>query len=155
MFLKIITYPDKILREKNEEVRDVNGEIKHLALNMIETMKKADGVGLAAPQIGVNKRIIVVDWKDDDLVLINPKIKKKSWGKDIATEGCLSFPGFETKVKRSKKVTVSALDYLGKPIKIETEGLPARILQHEIDHLNGILIIDKATKEERKKYKQP
>ena len=145
MFLEILKHPNNILREKNENINKVDNETRNLVLDMIETMKKSDGAGLAAPQIGVNKNIIVVDWKGDDIVLINPKIKRKSWGKNTSTEGCLSLPGLEVNVKRYNKITVTALDYSGNSIKIEADGLLSRILQHEIDHLNGILILDKDT----------
>ena len=152
MRLNIVTYPDKILRKKNEEVKVINQDIKNLVLDMIETMQKADGVGIAAPQVGVNKKIIIVHWQGDDYVFINPKIIKKSFLKYTDKEGCLSFPGLELMVKRSKKITVKALDYSSKEIEVEASGLFARILQHEIDHIEGNLLVDFANKEEKKDY---
>ncbi len=154
MRLNIVTYPDKILRAKNEEITEVNQEIKDLALDMIETMHKSDGVGIAAPQVGVNKKIIIVNWQDEDHVFINPKITKKSFLKYIDKEGCLSFPGIEIMIKRPKKITVKALDYSGKPIEIQAEGLFARILQHEIGHIEGNLLIDFASQKEKDDYKK-
>lgn len=152
MFLNIVTYPDKILRNKSQEIKEVDQEVKDLALNMIETMKKSDGVGLAGSQVGINKRIVVIGWEDNDIVLINPVVTKKSILKCVEKEGCLSFPELELEIKRPKKVTVQAIDYSGKKIKIDAEGLLARILQHEIDHINGILIIDKANKKQKDDY---
>lgn len=152
MRLNIIAYPNKILRNKNKEIGEINKDIKNLALDMIETMHKSDGVGIAAPQVGVNKKIIIVNWEDEDLVLINPVITKKSFFKYMDKEGCLSFPGLEIMVKRPKKIAVKALDYSGEKIRVKAEGLFARILQHEIDHIEGKLLIDYASKEEKNKY---
>lgn len=153
MFLDVLKYPNKALRGKNKKIEKVDSEVRNLVLDMIETMKKADGVGLAAPQVGVNKNIVVVDWDGDDIVLINPKIKRKSWRKNTSTEGCLSLPKLNVSVKRHNKITVTALDYSGDSIKIEAEGLLSRILQHEIDHLNGVLILDKCTSAQKSRYK--
>ena len=141
--LKILKYPDAVLKKKAQKVATVDRQIKNLALDMIETMNKVGGVGLAAPQIGVSQRIIAVKNEDEDWVIINPEIIKKSWRKETSTEGCLSLPGVEVKVKRHHKITVKGLNYSGESIIIEAKGLLARIFQHEIDHLNGVLIIDK------------
>lgn len=154
MFLKILKYPNDILRKPNEIVEEVTPEVKDLILNMIETMHKADGVGLAAPQIGVNKRIIVVHWQGDDLVFINPKITKRSWRKDKDTEGCLSFPGLFVEIKRPVSISVTALGYSGKEMKVSMNGMFARMIQHEMDHLDGTLIVDRISKKKRIEYEK-
>ena len=140
---EIIKYPDPILRKKCQEVREVTMEIKKLVEEMILALEKKQGVGLSAPQVGVLKRVIVIETEKGPIGLINPKIIKKSREKEIMEEGCLSFPGLWLKIKRAKEVEVEALDKEGKGIRMEAEGLIAKILQHEIDHLDGILFIDK------------
>lgn len=139
--LKIVKLGDPVLRQPTEPVTTITKKISRLIQNMIETMYAADGVGLAAPQVGVSKKIVVIDVGDGPIVLINPKIVSGS-GEDIDVEGCLSIPGKQAYVKRMAEVVVKALDGEGKPIKIEGRGYLARALQHEIDHLNGILFID-------------
>jgi|SRR5690625_4781402 peptide deformylase len=139
--LKIVKLGDPVLRQPTEPVTKITKKISRLIQNMIETMYAADGVGLAAPQVGVSKKIVVIDVGDGPIVLINPKIVSGS-GEDIDVEGCLSIPGKQAYVKRMAEVVVEALDGEGKPIKIEGRGYLARALQHEIDHLNGILFID-------------
>ena len=111
--------------------------------NLQETMLKADGLGLAAPQVDQLIRIIAVNMDESTQIMINPKITKKSWSRNIAEEGCLSIPNIYAKVKRSKKINVEYLDRQGQPQKLKTKNLAARIIQHEIDHLDGILFIDK------------
>ncbi len=110
---------------------------------MVKIMKANEGIGLAAPQAGQSLRIIVIEYSEGALALINPKITRKSFKKDIMEEGCLSLPDIRKDVKRSIKITIKALNLKGEPVKLKAEGLLARIIQHEIDHLNGILIIDK------------
>lgn len=139
--LEIKKYPDPILREKCQEVEKVTPEIKKLIEDMAETMEKNNGIGLAAPQVGVLKRVIVAETEKGPIGLINPAILKKSKEKILDEEGCLSFPKLFLKIPRWKKIEVTALDGNGK--KIKARGLVARILQHEIDHLDGILYIDK------------
>jgi len=151
--LKIKKYPDPILRKKSEEVREVTQEIKNLGWDMVETMTENEGIGLAAPQVGELKRIIVVHpiekrtveekSKIKPQIFINPKIIKKSGETIIDEEGCLSFPGLWLKIKRTKEVEIEALNEEGQVVKIKAEGLPAKIFQHEIDHLDGILFIDR------------
>ena len=143
MILEIRKYPHPILRRKSEEVKKVTPELKRLIEDMIETMEKNDGAGLAAPQVGILKRVIVAETERGPIGLINPEIIKKSKEKILAEEGCLSFPGLFLKIKRAKEVEVKALDVEGKEMKIKAEGLLARVLQHEIDHLDGILFVDK------------
>ena len=151
--LEIKKYPDPILRKKCEEVAEITPEIKELALNMGESMIKDKGIGLSAPQVGESKRIIIVHLIEErspeekekkvPQVFINPKIIKKSKETAIEEEGCLSFPDLFLKIKRAEEVEVETLNLNGEKIKIEAKGLPARILQHEIDHLDGILFIDR------------
>ncbi len=141
--LKIRKYGDPILRKKCQEVKDVNQEIKRLADDMAETMFEFEGAGLAAPQIGKEKRVITANLGNGkSLSLINPEILKKT-GKTIMEEGCLSLPDIFVEIKRPEKVIVEGLDKDGKKVRIKAKALLSRILQHEIDHLNGILMIDR------------
>jgi len=145
--LEINEYGEPVLREKALPVKEVTPEILNIIKDMAETMYA--GVGLAAPQVGVSKRIILVDGEEDGLiVLINPMIIK-SEGEAVAEEGCLSIPGIYSQVKRASKVTVKALNENGDPIEITKEALTARALQHEIDHLDGILFVDRIGRMER------
>jgi len=143
---KIILYPNKILRKKSEEVgEEIDEEIRNLAREMVEIMVKEDGIGLAAPQLGILKRIIVVMTENGPEVFINPVIVKKSKESETMEEGCLCFPGVFLKIKRVKKVEVEVLNLQGEKIRMKTEGLVARIFQHEADHLDGILFVDRAS----------
>ena len=147
--LEIKEYGEPVLREKALPVEEITPEILNFIKDMAETMYADSGVGLAAPQVGVSKRIILVDGEEDGLiVLINPVIIK-SEGEVVAEEGCLSVPDIYSQVKRSSKVTVKALNEKGESIEITNEGLIARALQHEIDHLDGILFIDRIGRMER------
>ena len=150
---EIIKYPNLILRKKCQEVKEVTEEIRNLGLDMIESMTESQGIGLAAPQVGELKRIIAVHLvkergfeakvEVEPRVFINPKIVKKSKEDELEEEGCLSFPGLWLKIKRAKEVEVEALNEKGEKIHLKAQGLPARILQHEIDHLDGVLFIDR------------
>ena len=141
--LEIKEYGEPVLREKALPVKEITPGILNFIKDMAETMYADSGVGLAAPQVGVSKRIIILDGEEDGLiVLINPVIVK-SEGEVVEEEGCLSIPGIYSQVRRSSKVTVKALNENGDPIEITKEGLTARALQHEIDHLDGILFIDR------------
>ena len=143
--LKIITIPDPILRKKSVKITDVfDVKIQKLIPQMFETMIKGDGVGLAAPQIGLNIRLIVVKHKDGNIAMINPKIVFKSLIKEWGEEGCLSVPGTFGEVKRSKKITVKYTDEKGKNKTMIASGFLARVIQHEVDHLDGKLFTDKA-----------
>jgi peptide deformylase len=142
MTLRIRKYPDPILRRRAQEISVIDDEIRRLADAMIETMVLAKGYGLAAPQVGVLKRIITLDVEDDFYALINPEIIQKSDETEVWVEGCLSIPGIEAEFPRPAKVTVRALNLDGNEILLERDGLAARVLQHEIDHLNGVLFID-------------
>lgn len=152
--LKLEKYNSPILREKSLPVKKVDEEIKELVQNMIETMYAESGVGLAAPQVGVLKRVIVLDTEEQGvIVLINPVIVKKE-GESREEEGCLSVPGISTPVQRFSKVTVEAMDLEGNKFQIMQEGLLAIALQHEIDHLNGYLFIDRLSTARRLMLKE-
>ncbi len=135
---------DEILKKKSREVEVIDDKIQELIDDMIETMHKFNGVGLAAVQVGVLKRVVVIDLYDDNgvLVLINPEIKKEK-GEQEVEEGCLSFPNQFAKIIRPMEVTVEALDRDGKKIKVKGKELLAQAMSHEVDHLNGELFIDK------------
>lgn len=149
--LTILTDDNPRLRLKSHKVTHFDKDLRTLAKNMFESMEAANGIGLAAPQVGALQRLIVIDIPEDmdyegsehfQTVLVNPEIVKCS-GEQIGEEGCLSIPGWYGDVKRYENVTVKGQDLYGKPVKIKTSGLPARCLQHEIDHLDGILFTDK------------
>ena len=147
MIRKILRFPNPILKKKAKAVKRITPEITKLIDDMLETMRKAPGVGLAAPQIGESVRVIVAELVPEGkepltLALVNPKILSKS-GKQTFTEGCLCLPGVEAPIERSSKVAVKALNRSGENVEITAEGLLATILQHEIDHLNGIVFTDK------------
>ena len=147
MLRQILTYPDPFLLRKAAPVIRVDDRIRELVRDMFETMYAASGVGLAAPQVGVGKRVIIVDVSPVDkeiapIALVNPEIVERQ-GLVEGTEGCLSVPGVEGVVPRAESVLVRALDTQGQPVKIRAEGLLARAFQHEIDHLDGVLFIDR------------
>jgi len=132
--LEIKKFNEKVLRRRAEEVKEINDEIRKLVLDMEETMRANNGVGLAAPQVGVSKRVIVLE----SGALINPYLVRRGGAKLFDEEGCLSFPGIYINIKRHNKIKIEAMDVEGKEVEFEAEGLPARILQHEIDHIDGI-----------------
>ncbi len=141
---RVIEVGDEVLRKKAKEVEKVDDKIRELLDDMVETMHKFNGVGLAAPQVGILKRIIVIDLYDDKgpIKLVNPVIIKEK-GEQEVEEGCLSFPNQYAKIIRPMEVKVKALNENGEEIKISAKGLLAQALAHEIDHLDGILFIDK------------
>jgi peptide deformylase len=140
MEIKLVDSP--VLRQVAEPVTKVTKRTIKLLRDMEETMYAAEGIGLAAPQVGVSQRLIVVDIGEGPLHLINPEILSRE-GSQVDVEGCLSIPDVWGYVDRSERIVVSALDLHGKPTRIEANGLLARALQHEIDHLDGVLFIDK------------
>jgi peptide deformylase len=146
--LRIRIDEDPVLRKKTKEVKSFDDSIKKLIDNMIETMYDAPGVGLAAPQVGVSKKIVIVDVDDGQglQVLVNPRIIKIEGEEEEGLEGCLSVPGIYGMVKRQLLITVKALNKKGKGITFDATGFRARAIQHEMDHLNGIIFTDKATK---------
>ncbi|UMZ73296.1 peptide deformylase [Natranaerofaba carboxydovora] len=145
MAIKIIrTQDDPVLKESSKPVGEITPRIEKLVKNMLDTMYDAQGVGLAAPQIGISKQVIVIDTREENnnvYKLINPTIVEKK-GKMISTEGCLSFPGILGEVERAEEVKVEAMDLNGEKIVIEAKDLLARVLQHEIDHLRGVTLPD-------------
>lgn len=138
----VLKIGDPVLKEQAKIVTKFDGRIDGLVANMIETMEQEDGVGLAAPQVGISKRVIIVTDEEEIVPLINPEIIEAS-GESYEKEGCLSVPGFLGMVRRAAKVQVQAVDLRGQKFIMEAEGLLAIIIQHEIDHLNGILFVDK------------
>ncbi len=154
---KIVTLPDPVLRRKAHDVTNFDKNLLTLIDDMVETMRDAPGVGLAAPQIGLSDRLIVVEYyeREDDeeneeapkkvWAVVNPEMVKKSEETIMGVEGCLSIPGLLGEVERHAEVHVKGLNRHGKPMKIKAKGWLARIFQHEIDHLNGVLFTDLAT----------
>ena len=155
MILDVVKLGQDILREKSEPIPEVTDEIRTLAEDMFETMIATEGVGLAGPQIGKNIRIFVAI-ADDDVrrVFINPQIIKTSEELSDYDEGCLSIPQVYETIRRPAKVTVQAINEHGKPFTLEADGLLARIIQHEYDHLEGILFIDRGDKDFAKKTEE-
>lgn len=141
-------YPDFVLRGKSFPVNDVDGSVQHLMKGMAEVMYHYQGIGLAAPQVGVQQRVIVVDTGEGLITLANPEILQNA-GETFMEEGCLSLPDVTVEITRRKSVFVQGIDIQGKLVKQEFKELTARVIQHEIDHLNGVLIIDYASKEEK------
>lgn len=146
----VLTIPDETLRQKSKPINKINAGVLRLLDNMKDTMYAFNGVGLAAPQIGVSKRIVVVDTGEQYYELINPEFTLLE-GEQTGQEGCLSVPGVVGIVKRAQKVNVKALDRNGQEINITAEDLLARAFQHEIDHLEGILFTDIAISIEKEK----
>ena len=148
---KIIVEPDTILRKKSEPLHQVNDETRKLLDDMLKTMYSAPGIGLAAVQIGILKRVIVIDIskkeeKKNPIFLINPEITFQSKETSIYEEGCLSLPGYFAEIERPAKCKINYIDYHGKKAELEAQGLLSTCVQHEIDHLNGILFIDYLSK---------
>lgn len=148
---QVVTIGDQILRDKAKTVTKFDDRIIKLLDNMKDTMELEEGVGLAAPQIGISKRVIIAFKEDEDKVIeiINPEIIEAS-GEELGDEGCLSVPGQVGKVKRYTDVLVKGKDARGNDVEYRASGMFARILQHEIDHLEGVLFVDKIVKEEIK-----
>lgn len=149
--LDIISIPDPILRRKAHKVTDFGKEFQTLVANMIETMRNAPGVGLAAPQVAVSSRLIVVEYGDDEdenvpkklYVVANPEIVEESEEQVLGIEACLSVPDLVGEVSRYERIVVKGMNRVGKPIKIKANGWLARIFQHEIDHVEGIVYTDR------------
>lgn len=145
---QVVTMPNEILRSNALPIKNINAGTIRLLDNMRDTLYASDGVGLAAPQIGVSKRIIVIDTGDNFIELINPKIISRE-GEQTGSEGCLSVPGVVGLVTRNNKVTVKGLNREGQEVVYEAEKLLARVFQHEIDHLDGIVFTDRASETRR------
>lgn len=152
----IVNVPDVVLRRKAHKVNEFDQDLQTLIDDMVETLRQAPGVGLAAPQIGVLERVVVIEYSSDDsedenapkklFTLVNPEIIKTSDDTEIGVEACLSIPGLVGEVERSYQIMVKAQNRRGQAVKIKARGWLARIFQHEIDHLDGILYTDRATK---------
>lgn len=156
MVKKILTYNSKKLREKSQPIKKLDKAAMRLVKDLVETLRCSGGVGLSAPQIGALKRVLVYEYRKPKnstdkmpelplTILINPEIIKTSAKTEVSEEGCLSFPNMFGEVERFKKITVKALGINGKEIKFEAKDLEARIIQHESDHLDGILFVDRLT----------
>ena len=148
---KIVIEPDPILRDKSEIIEKVDDELRTLLDDMLETMYAAPGIGLAAVQIGILKRLIVIDISKDKekknpLFLINPKIISRSKKTSVYEEGCLSLPGYFAEIERPAECRIKFVDYNGKEKELSADGLLATCIQHEVDHLNGVLFIDYLSK---------
>lgn len=138
----IVTYPAEVLRDKAIPVEKVTDELVSLADRMTEAMLRAEGIGIAAPQLGVLKRLIVVNLEDDFHIVVNPEVVNTSDDRESSPEGCLSIPGAEADVERPLTAEVTGYDLEGNEIYLTREGLVARVFLHEVDHLNGTLFID-------------
>jgi peptide deformylase len=162
---QIVTLPEPVLRRKAKPITKFDKNLQTLIDDMIETMREAPGVGLAAPQVDISEQLIVVEYSEDDgeeddteetevrppkpkklYVMINPEIVKASEEKVMGVEGCLSIPGIQGEVERHEAIQIKGLNRFGKPQKLKVDGWMARIFQHEIDHLNGVLFTDLATR---------
>jgi peptide deformylase len=149
---QIISLPQPVLRQKARKISEFNPEVQKLIDDMIETMREAPGVGLAAPQVGVSRRVIVVEFGEEEdpeaplklYVVVNPEIVRFSQETVEGVEACLSIPGLAGSVDRAEEITVKGFNRQGKPVRIKASGWLARIFQHEIDHLDGILFVDRA-----------
>ncbi|MDT8898233.1 MAG: peptide deformylase [Thermanaerothrix sp.] len=150
----IVTVPDPVLRRKAQKVRQFDTDLQQLIEDMIETMRAAPGVGLAAPQVGVSQRVIVVEYGEDEdedkpprlYVVVNPEIVEVSAETEMGVEGCLSIPDLVGEVERYQRIVVKGQNRRGQPIKLKLRGWVARIFQHEIDHLDGVLFTDRAVR---------
>jgi peptide deformylase len=161
---QIVCLPDPVLHRKARPVTRFDAELQTLVDDMVETMRAAPGVGLAAPQVGVSERVIVVEYAEDEeneeaprklFVMVNPEIKAFSDETENGIEGCLSVPGWQGDVKRALAVTVKGQTRRGQPMKVKARGWLARIFQHEIDHLDGVVFTDRATKVWKPEPEQP
>ncbi len=148
---QIRVFGDPVLRERAQEVTTFDGELAKLAERMTQIMRDAPGVGLAATQVGVVRRLLVYQIEEQAHALVNPVVEVVDDGTEIVEEGCLSLPGIVVPVERPLVVEVRALDVHGAALDFSAEGLEARVIQHELDHLDGVLIIDRTTREERAK----
>lgn len=150
--LKIVKYPDPKLRKKNKRIGTFDDNLKKLVDEMFDVMYKTDGIGLSAPQVGINVQLMVFNpvgerGEGEEIVLVNPRVSKYSMNRTLFNEGCLSFPGINADVKRPESVKIDARDVKGTRFSFSLSGLPARIFQHEFDHLQGILFFERMTDE--------
>jgi len=148
--LEVKTFGDPVLKTRAAKVKEFDEALLRLTEEMLVTMREREGVGLAANQVGRLRRVLVAGIEEDEYVLINPVIEARSDETDVLAEGCLSIPGIQVDVERPVAVTVSGQDAAGEELRFEAEGLLARVFQHEIDHLDGVLILDRTDRESRK-----
>jgi len=156
---QVIYYGNKILRQKSEKIKKITPKIRDLIVDMFETAKSYNGIGLAAPQIGISKSLFIIDLEKTDyktkMIVINPKILKRYGDDEVFEEGCLSIPEIYADVVRKSIIDVEFTDFNGKKqILKNVDELLARVFQHEFDHLNGTLFVDKISKEDKEKYKE-
>ncbi|MDD5095281.1 MAG: peptide deformylase [Dehalococcoidia bacterium] len=153
--LPILRFGNPILRDKSKKVSTISPSVQKLIDDMIATMQEACGAGLAAPQVGKLLRVIVLEMPDEEpFALINPEIVKKSGEREV-TEGCLSYPGYQATINRAQSVTCKGLDREGKSVRLKADGLLAQALEHEIEHLNGVLYIDHLESEDNLRKVEP
>jgi peptide deformylase len=150
MALDIRTFGDPVLKTRAAPVETFDESLARLTEDMLATMRENEGVGLAANQVGRLKRVLVASVEDEDYVIVNPVLSGKSETTERGPEGCLSIPGIQVDVERATGVTVSGQDALGEPVRIEASEMLARVLQHEVDHLDGVLILDRTDRQSRK-----
>jgi peptide deformylase len=148
--LDIRKFGDPVLKTPAAPVESFDESLVRLTQDMLATMRDNEGVGLAATQVGRLKRVFVAAIEDDEYVIVNPVLSDRSQTTETATEGCLSIPGIQVDVERPIAVTISGQDVSGKPLRIEASDLLARVLQHEVDHLDGVLILDRTDRQSRK-----
>ena len=150
MALDIRTFGDPVLKTRATPVESFDGSLVRLTQDMLATMRDNEGVGLAATQVGRLKRVFVAAIEDEDYVIVNPVLTDRSETTETRPEGCLSIPGIQVDVERPTAITVSGQDVSGKPLQIEASDMLARVLQHEVDHLDGVLILDRTDRQSRK-----
>jgi len=150
MALEIKTFGDPVLKTRASKVKEFDDGLERFTEDMLATMREHEGVGLAANQVGRLRRVLVAGVEEEEYVLVNPAIEASSEETETGAEGCLSIPGIQVDVERPVAVTVSGQDAAGKPVRLEAEGLLARVIQHEIDHLDGVLILDRPDRDSRK-----
>jgi peptide deformylase len=150
MALDIRTFGDPVLKTRAAPVETFDDSLARLTEEMLTTMRENDGVGIAANQVGRLKRVLVASVEDEDYVIVNPVLSDMSETTDRGQEGCLSIPGINVEVDRPTAVTVTGQDASGEPLRIEAQDMLARVLQHEVDHLDGVLILDRTDRQSRK-----
>src|SRR5215212_9717671 len=150
MALDVRTFGDPVLKTRAAPVESFDGSLAHLTEEMLSTMREHEGVGLAANQVGRLKRVLVAAMEDEEYVIVNPVLTNAAETTESVSEGCLSIPGIQVDVERPIAVTVSGQDVSGNPLQLEASDLLARILQHEVDHLDGVLILNRTDRQSRK-----
>ena len=150
MALEVKTFGDPVLKTRAAKVKEFDDALLRLTEDMLVTMHEREGVGLAANQVGRLRRVLVAAIEEDEYVIVNPVIEASSDETEVLAEGCLSIPGIHVEVERPVTVTVSGQDASGEDLRLEAEGLLARVFQHEVDHLDGVLILDRTDRESRK-----